>query len=88
MNEHALEVLEYHQVIEILAGFATSGLGQVRVRQLRPLTDSAQIERRMMETTQLKLLLGAAQELPIGGLHDLGFILDELERGGRATRSL
>lgn len=80
MNEHALEVLEYHQVIEILAGFATSGLGQVRVRQLRPLTDSAQIERLMMETTQLKLLLGAAQELPIGGLHDLGFILDELER--------
>ena len=41
LNEHALEVLEYHQVIEILAGFATSGLGQLRVRQLRPLPDTA-----------------------------------------------
>jgi DNA mismatch repair protein MutS2 len=80
LNEHALEVLEYHQVIEILAGFATSGLGQVRVRELQPLTDTAQIERLMMETTQLKSLLGADQELPIGGLHDIGFILDELDR--------
>jgi DNA mismatch repair protein MutS2 len=81
VNEHALEVLEYPQVIDILAGFATSGLGQRRVRALTPLRDPAQAERRLSETTQLKMLLRPEQGLPIGGLHDLTFALDELAAG-------
>ncbi len=75
MNEHALEVLEYPQVIEILAGLATSGLGQARIRALAPLTDRPSIERLMAETTELKALLMPEQELPIGGLHDLSTII-------------
>ena len=34
----------------------------------------------MAETTELKALLRPEQELPIGGFHDLGTILDELQR--------
>lgn len=81
MNEHALHVLEFPQVLEILAGFASSGLGQRRVRELSPLADVAQVERLQAETTELKALLMPEQDLPIGGLHDLSFILSELDRG-------
>ena len=81
MNEHALEVLEFPQVIDILAGFATSGLGQRQVRSLLPQNDLAEVARRLAETTELKLLLMPEQDLPIGGLHDLSFILQELDKG-------
>ncbi len=81
MNEHALERLEYPQVIEILASFATSGLGKKAVRELKPLSDREQVERLMAETTELKALLMPEQDLPIGGLHDLAFILSKLEQG-------
>lgn len=80
MNQHALEVLEYPQVIDLLADFATSSLGRDRVRLLTPLTDRSQIEQLMGETTQLRELLMPEQELPLGGLHDLSAILDELDR--------
>ncbi|MFC1525237.1 endonuclease MutS2 [Candidatus Latescibacterota bacterium] len=81
MNEHALQVLEFPQVIDILADFATSELGKKRVSALMPLADMAQTERRMAETTELKALLMPARDLPIGGLRDLSFILQELGRG-------
>ena len=81
VNEHALQVLEFPQVIEILAGYATSGPGQRQVRALMPLTDMAQVERLLAETTELKRLLMPEQDLPIGGLHDLSAILQELEKG-------
>jgi len=81
VNEHALEVLEYPKVIDLLAGFATSSLGQAAVRRLAPLADIEQIIRLQAETTELKQLLMPEQDLPIGGLHDLSFILDKLEKG-------
>ncbi|MBT6146079.1 MAG: hypothetical protein HOH74_11650 [Gemmatimonadetes bacterium] len=80
MNEHALEVLEYSQVIDLLAGFATSGLGKANIRTLTPLTDRSRVEGLMNETTELKALLEPEQELPLGGLHDLVPILDDLGR--------
>ena len=81
MNKHALEVLEYPQIVDLLAGFATSGLGQERVRRLVPLSDVAEVARLQAETTELKTLLIPEQDLPIGGLHDLSFILLKLEKG-------
>ncbi|MEE3258091.1 MAG: MutS2/Smr-associated SH3 domain-containing protein [Candidatus Latescibacterota bacterium] len=81
MNKHALEVLEYPQIVDLLAGFATSGLGQERVRRLVPLSDVAEVARLQAETTELKTLLMPEQDLPIGGLHDLSFILLKLAKG-------
>ena len=81
MNEHALQVLEFPQVIEILAGCATSALGQRRARELVPLTDRTQVENALAETTQLQALLMPEQDLPIGGLRDLSDLLEELDRG-------
>lgn len=81
MNEHALERLEYPQVIAILATYATSGLGKREVSQLHPLSDRDEVERLLAETTELKALLMPEQDLPIGGLHDVSFTLLRLEQG-------
>ncbi|MGY8826685.1 MAG: hypothetical protein ACKVJG_22660 [Candidatus Latescibacterota bacterium] len=81
MNEHALERLEYPQVMEILASYATSGLGKREVGQLHPLSDRGEVERLLAETTELKVLLMPEQDLPIGGLHDVSFSLLKLEQG-------
>lgn len=81
MNEHALERLEYPQIIEILASYATSGLGKREVAQLQPLSDRGEVERLLAETSELKALLMPEQDLPIGGLHDVSFSLLKLEKG-------
>ncbi len=45
MNSHALSVLEFHRVLDVVAERATSEEGAERVRGLRPTTDRAWIER-------------------------------------------
>lgn len=45
MNTHALNVLEFPRVLDVVAGRASSELGAQRVRSLRPTSDRAWIER-------------------------------------------
>ena len=45
MNSHALNVLEFPRVLDVVAGRASSELGAERVRSLRPTTDRSWIER-------------------------------------------
>ncbi|HEX3865707.1 MAG TPA: Smr/MutS family protein [Gemmatimonadaceae bacterium] len=45
MNAHALAVLELPRVLDVVAGFATSGLSAARVRALAPQTDRGAVER-------------------------------------------
>ena len=81
MNEHALEVLEYAKVIELLAGHASSGLGQRLAYQLQPLTDAPLIQQLIEETSELKQVLCPDLTLPLGGLHDLFPLFDRLDQG-------
>ena len=45
MNTHALSVLEFARVLDVVAGRASSELGAERVRSLRPTNDKSWIER-------------------------------------------
>src|SRR4051794_27597523 len=45
MNSHALSVLEFPRVLDVVAGFATSGLGAARIRALTPSVDVALLDR-------------------------------------------
>ena len=45
MNVHALAVLEFPRILDVVAGFATSDLGNARVRGLAPTTDVAWLDR-------------------------------------------
>jgi dsDNA-specific endonuclease/ATPase MutS2 len=45
MNQHALGVLEFDAALALVAGHASSALGAERVRELRPVSERAAIER-------------------------------------------
>ena len=81
MNQHALDVLEYDRIRELLVGYAASGLGIRLAQEIQPLTDLHRIERLIAETTELKRLLSPDRYLPLGGLHDLSPILEKLDKG-------
>ena len=87
MNQHALHVLEYAKIRDLLVAHASSGLGQRRAQQIQPLTDIDEIDRLIAETTELKALLAPDRKLPIGGLHDLFPLLDKLKRGEEILNS-
>ena len=81
MNQHALDVLEYDKIRELLVGYAASGLGIRLAQEIQPLTDLHRIERLIAETTELKRLLSPDRYLPLGGLHDLSPILEKSDKG-------
>ena len=81
MNQHALDVLEYDKIRELLVGYAASGLGIRLAQEIQPLTDLHRIEGLIAETTELKRLLSPDRYLPLGGLHDLSPILEKLDKG-------
>lgn len=62
MNSHALSVLEYPRSIELVAGRAQSYLGAERVREARPTTDLAWIEREHARVMAVKSLVNGDAE--------------------------
>ena len=81
MNQHALDVLEYDKIRELLVSYTASGLGARLAQRIQPLTDLHRIEWLIAETTELKRLLSPDRYLPLGGLHDLSPILEKLDKG-------
>lgn len=81
MNQHALDVLEYDKIRELLVGYAASSLGTRLAQGIQPLTDLHRIKQLIAETTELKRLLSPDRYLPLGGLHDLSPILEKLDQG-------
>ncbi|MFH1739730.1 MAG: endonuclease MutS2 [bacterium] len=77
MHDHALSVLEYDKIIDLLRSMALSSLGRQRVDELRPRTDSQQIRHELGETTEMCRLWEAKQDPPLDGIHDLS---DSLRR--------
>ena len=80
MNQHALDVLEYDKIRELLVGYTASGLGARLAQKIQPLNDLHRIERLIAETTEMKKLLSSDRYLPLGGLHDLSPILEKLDK--------
>ena len=56
MNSHALSVLEFHRVLEVVASRAASVEGAERVRALRPTTDTLWIEREQARVFAMRSL--------------------------------
>jgi DNA mismatch repair protein MutS2 len=44
VNAHALGILEYPRLLDVVAGFASSALGGARVRSLAPRSDLTWLE--------------------------------------------
>ncbi|MEO6878105.1 MAG: endonuclease MutS2 [Gemmatimonadaceae bacterium] len=58
MNSHALSVLEFPRVLDVVAGFATSDLGAARVRTLAPSTDGAALESEHARVAAVRAAIG------------------------------
>ena len=61
VNQHALRVIEYPRVLELVAGRATSELGAALVRQLGPQTDRESIEREHARVAAVRAMLEGDQ---------------------------
>lgn len=79
-DERTLEILDFSDVLQLLAERAASPLGRVCALALRPSARRRQIETDQRETAQARLLLEQADSIPLQGLHDIA------EHVGRAAR--
>ena len=82
MDERSLQVLEYHRVLEMCAGEASSALGRAYVLALSPATTITEMERLLAETTEARTLLDRGVHVPLGGIHDIRPHLERAEAGG------
>ena len=68
--EHAIEILEYGRMREILAAYAESVLGRGLAAELVPCPDAEELRRLHAETRELSELLESTR-LPLAGLSDV-----------------
>src|SRR5713226_5103724 len=82
MNAHALRVLEYEQVRELLREQISTDLGRERVAELAPLDEEEDIRRRLQETGEARRIMDLAGSLPLGGIHDVRAHVEAAAREG------
>ena len=78
MDQHTLDILEFHRIREILAVYATSSLGKSLAMSIQPDTDIHRIEVWQKQVTELRRLLSNGR-LPLGGIRDIRPFLEELD---------
>src|SRR5437763_15077508 len=71
MDAHSLELLEFHKVRELLAGYAACSLGKELARQVEPSTDADKIRSALALVSEMVGALALGQSPPFGGLHDV-----------------
>lgn len=59
MNAHALSVLQFASVLDVVAGHASSSLGAAAVRELRPSLDTEWVERELARVAAVRALVGS-----------------------------
>jgi DNA mismatch repair protein MutS2 len=81
MDTHALRVLEFDKIRDMLAACCACSLGKRRARALRPSQDAAWIADRLKETTEARDAVAAHGVPPFGGLRDVSELLQRSAAG-------
>jgi DNA mismatch repair protein MutS2 len=71
MDSHTLELLEFHKVRELTAGYAACSLGKQLALQAEPRTDADSIRAEIALVSEMVEALALGQTPPFGGLHDV-----------------
>src|SRR3954447_25311780 len=71
MHAHTLELMEFHKVRDLLAGYAACALGKELAQRTEPATDPGPVRREITLVSEMVLALGLGQSPPFGGLHDI-----------------
>lgn len=85
MDAHTLELLEFHKVRELLAGYAACSLGKELALQVEPLTDADAIRAELALVSEMADALGQGQAPPFGGLHDVRLVVRRAAIGAMLT---
>ena len=82
MNEHALRVLQFHEALNGVAGFAAGPLGAEAVRTLRPGEILAAIDTELQRVEQMQLFLQRSESWSVPAVPDLRAQLRKLQVPG------
>lgn len=77
-NSPVLEKLEFHKIRALLAAECSSYLGKKRANMCFPSEDVGQIVAWQEETAEIVSMLAVGEQIPLGGIRDLGDILKKL----------
>lgn len=81
MDSRSRSVLEFHKILDRLAGFASFSLGQERALALEPTDDIRLVQEWQAETREARRLLDEKSDVFLGGVHDLRPLLEQAGRG-------
>jgi DNA mismatch repair protein MutS2 len=82
VDSKSLATLELPKILDRLAGYAAFSASAALARSLGPTTDLEEACRRLVETTEARLLLSTRTDLTIGGAHDVRPEAEIAARGG------
>ncbi len=86
-NAHALRVLEYDRIREVLASYAASPLGKQLARRLQPLTSMDLMAQAHEQAQEMRTLLRRDVRIPLAGSRDVVSELDRVKRHGRPAEA-
>ncbi|MDP2931338.1 MAG: endonuclease MutS2 [Chloroflexota bacterium] len=81
MDTKSLELLEFPQIREMLAGFASFSASRELALNLQPLTDRESIVRLLQQSAEAQHLLAVEPNFSIGGVHDVRETVKMAARG-------
>ena len=79
MDEKALHSLEYHKILETLAGYASSIPARNAIRELRPLTDIDEVNEKLEEVCEADKVAGEYATNLSFSFDDISVILDKAD---------
>jgi DNA mismatch repair protein MutS2 len=99
MDRHALDLLDFDKIRQLVAGRAACALGKTEAQRIEPLTDASRIHHQQALTTEMVEAILAGLKPSFGGLHDIrpqvrraevGSLLDaeELAQVGETLRAI
>ena len=81
MNINTLNKLQYNELKEIVKSYCVSGLGKNLIDKLEPSTSLKVVESRLNETSEGRVLLDAANHIPLEGIFNIKGIIENIEKG-------
>ena len=81
MESNVFKILEYHKIIEMLIGQASSVLGKELAAKLKPVNDFSEVQSAMQETAEGCAVLQASYHVPLGGIRDIRKLLKKTTLG-------
>ena len=81
VDAHALAVLEFDGLRDLMAQGAASALGLKAAAELAPLGEPHLVRLWLQRTSEVRTLLDRDEDIPLGGLHDVGPALAAAGRG-------